>query len=164
HKGYIDVESKVGRGSSFTLYLPLAGETEVPVQTEVMIHGQIRGGTETILIVEDEEMLILMIKILLEDEGYTVLEAHDGEEAVNIFREKKDAINLIVTDMGLPKLSGYDEFLMLKKIQPDVKVIFASGFFDPNVKAELDKQGAKAYIQKPYDRTELLRVIRASLD
>ncbi|MFA5834393.1 MAG: PAS domain S-box protein [Bacteroidota bacterium] len=164
HKGYIDVDSKIGHGTTFTLYLPLAEDEQLSLPSEDSSSIQIRGGTETILVVEDEEMLISMVKILLESEGYTVMEAHNGEEAVNIFREHKDTIDLVLTDMGLPKLSGFDEFMAMKNIKPGVKIVFASGFFDPAVKTELDKNGAKAFIQKPYDRIEVLKALRQLLD
>ena len=165
HKGHIEVESEIGHGTTFTLYLPLAAEEELPATVAERTPPQtVRGGTETILVVEDEEMLIAMIRIHLEAEGYTVIEAHNGEEAVNIFREKKDSIDLVLTDMGLPKLSGHDVFTALQKLKPEVKVVFASGFFDPEIKSELMKRGAEAFIQKPYDRAEMLHTLRELLD
>ncbi|MFA6470276.1 MAG: PAS domain S-box protein [Bacteroidota bacterium] len=165
HKGYIDVESELGFGTKFTLYLPLADEEELRLVVEDSpVQKTVVGGSEKILVVEDEEMLISMLRILLEAEGYTVIEAHDGEEAVNIFHEKKDEIDVVLTDMGLPKLSGHDVFVALQNLKPDVKVIFASGFFEPNIKVDLMKRGAHAFIQKPYDRAEMLRVLRELLD
>jgi CheY-like chemotaxis protein len=164
HNGYIDVQSEVGKGSTFTLYLPLIENDEENVSDGKKTEGELRGGTETILFVEDEESLISMIKIILETNGYTVLEARNGEEGVNIYENNMEKIHMVLTDMGLPKLTGFEEFKKIKKLNPDVKVVFASGYFDPNLKSELFKDGVKAFIQKPYDANEILRTIREVLD
>jgi PAS domain S-box-containing protein len=164
HNGYIDVQSEVGKGSTFTLYLPLIENVEKIILKDEKTKGELRGGTETILVVEDEESLISMIKIVLETNGYTVLEARNGEEGVHIYENNMEKIHMVLTDMGLPKLTGFEEFKKIKKLDPDVKVVFASGYFDPNLKSELFKDGVKAFIQKPYDANEILRTIREVLD
>jgi two-component system, cell cycle sensor histidine kinase and response regulator CckA len=122
------------------------------------------GGTETILVVEDEELLIEMVRLMLESKGYTVYCARDGLKAIDIYRQHKGEISLILTDMGLPELTGVDEFKRLKEIDPSVKVVFASGFFAPDIKSELLKAGAKGFIQKPYQVNDILQIVREVLD
>lgn len=122
------------------------------------------GGTETILLVEDELSLQDMVKEILISRGYTVYTASDGEKAVEIFTEHSTTIRCVVTDMGLPKLTGVDEFKAIKKIDPSMKVIFASGYYDPNVKSELLKQGANGFLEKPYQVIDVLRLLRDVLD
>ena len=100
----------------------------------------------------------------MESEGYTVYSAMDGEEAVKIFIQHKNEIALVLTDVGLPKMNGIDEFRKLKKIDPSVKVLLASGFFEPDSKLELRRAVAKGFIQKPYIPQVVLQKIRRVLN
>ena len=164
HRGFVDVDSKVGTGTTFYLYFPLS-QTDVELdKSDQASESEIKGGTETVLVVEDEEMLLGLIKEILESNGYTVLTASDGLEGVNVYSAHKDKISLILTDMGLPKLSGYDMFGKLKQINPKVNVIFASGFLEPNTISEMYKAGAKEFIQKPYEPVDILKKIRDVID
>jgi two-component system, cell cycle sensor histidine kinase and response regulator CckA len=119
---------------------------------------------ETLLVVEDELMLLDLLKSLFEDEGYTVIAAKDGEEAVKIFRAQGNAIALVMTDMGLPKLGGWEVFQKLREMNPGVKVILASGFVDAAVKEDLMNRGAADVFQKPYVPQMILDRIREILD
>jgi CheY-like chemotaxis protein len=105
-----------------------------------------------------------MIQIVLESNGYKVYTAQDGEEAVKIYQEHTHEIDLVISDMGLPKLTGLSEFERLKEINPDVKIIFASGFFEPEMRTTLEKAGAKDFLQKPYVIDDILLKIRHALD
>lgn len=118
------------------------------------------GGQETILLVEDEEMLLQLMKTLLEAKGYKVLTAEDGLEAIDVFSRHKDEVALVISDMGLPKLGGWEAFQKMKEIRSDVNVILASGYFDFNLKAEMIKAGAIDFVQKPYDPDEISEKIR----
>jgi CheY-like chemotaxis protein len=104
--------------------------------------------------VEDEKLLIEMIHFLLVSKGYKVLIAHDGAEAIAVYKKHKEEIALVLTDLDLPLMTGIEEFMKLKEIDPGVKVIFISGFFDPDVKSELLKAGAD----------DILRSFRQVLD
>ncbi len=102
--------------------------------------------------------------MMLEEDGIKVIAAGDGVEAVEIFEQRKDEIGLVLSDMGLPRLGGWDAFLKMKEINPEIRVILASGYFSPQVKSELLKSGAKAFIQKPYNPPEILAMIHRLLD
>ncbi len=164
HHGFINLKSELDHGTTFWLYFPVQTVNKQTADDQQPFESFEIGGTETILLVEDEEMLIQMVSFLLESKGYNVLCAHDGLEAVSVYQSHKNEIALVVTDMGLPVLTGIDEFKKIKEINPHVKVIFASGYFEPDVKSELLKDGANGFIQKPYEPDYVLRLIRQVLD
>ncbi|MBI1808046.1 MAG: response regulator [Ignavibacteria bacterium] len=164
HHGFIDVESEQGRGTTFRLYFG------VPVK-EVKSHRLTRheteenlSGDETILLVEDEEMLLEAVRDLLKEQGYSVLTAYDGEEAIELYEREWKNVSLVVSDMGLPKRGGWDVYLKMKEINPHVRAIFASGNIDPEKKVEMAKQGVGNFVQKPYLINDVLRQIRKVLD
>jgi PAS domain S-box-containing protein len=164
HRGYIDVETEPGRGTTFTIYLPVFQSYGESTMDKNTLAEKTVSGSETILIVEDETLLRDMLIPLIESYGYTVYIAHDGQEALEVFMNHRSEIAVVFTDMGLPKMSGTEEFTKLKEIDPHVKVIFSSGFLSQDDKSELFKKGAKGFIQKPYKPDEVLSVIREVLD
>jgi DNA-binding NtrC family response regulator len=133
--------------------------TVQPIHESIVV-----SGTETILLVEDEELLIESVCQLLKSKGYKVHTAMDGIEAIKLYDQHKKEIDLVITDMGLPGITGKDEFKILQEMNPGVKVVLASGFFEPEMKLELLKAGAKGFIQKPYIPDDILRIIREVLD
>ena len=164
HQGFVDVESTIGSGTTFTLYFPAGTSYVLPEDIAPLIEPISLKGTESILLVEDEEGLLTLMQMALERNGYTVFPAKDGIEAIETFEKHRKQIALVLTDMGLPKLDGSEMFTMLKMRDPDVKVILASGYLEPNYKRELLKAGAKDFVQKPYETEEVLKKIRAILD
>jgi two-component system cell cycle sensor histidine kinase/response regulator CckA len=162
HHGYIDVVSAQEKGTTFHVYL--VAYTEASMALPVEKEQPVTGGTETILVVEDEPALRELVTELLESGGYTVLQAQDGLEGLEKFTRNKDAIDIVITDMGLPRLSGQDMFARLRELSPNASVILASGYLDPDLKARLFSEGAKGFIQKPYQPHQVLRAIRAVLD
>ncbi|MGB2867713.1 MAG: response regulator [Bacteroidota bacterium] len=120
----------------------------------------VTGGGETILLVEDEEVLLDLLQVLLESEGYHTMTAANGEDAVEIYRKEKEKIAIVLSDMGLPKLGGWEVLRVLRDINPAVKVILASGYLDQSLKAEMIKAGAKDFVQKPYIPDQILKRIR----
>jgi DNA-binding NtrC family response regulator len=110
--------------------------------------------------VEDEESLRDLLKLVLEGNGIKVLQAVDGVEAVEIFTAHQDEIGVVLSDIGLPRLGGWDAFLKMKEIKPDLKGVLASGFFNPDVRTEIIKSGAMDFIQKPYNSAQIIKMIR----
>jgi CheY-like chemotaxis protein len=164
HNGFIDVQSARGEGTSFAVYLP------IPVHTGEEMHASgkkledLPGGTETILIIEDEAALMKLAKNILVSKGYTVLTAEDGMQGVELYRSHKKEIAVVLSDIGLPVFGGHDVFRKIRAINPEAKIIFASGFFDPETKSEMYKAGLKNFIQKPYMQNEVLQKIREAID
>lgn len=164
HLGFIDVKSAVGVGTTFELYFPVQMETVISDEAQQASVNEIKGGNETLLLVEDEEMLLEIVQQLVESKGYKTIVARDGEEAIERYKQHQNEIALVLTDVGLPKIGGFEEFLALKEINPEVKVIFASGYYDPHLRNEMQKHNAKDFIQKPYNPDEILKKIRDALD
>ena len=164
HEGYINVYSESGHGTTFNIYLPVV-ETRVAEEDkkepEVL---PLRGGTETVLVAEDDPSLRKLSTTVLRAYGYNVIEAVDGEEAVNKFIENKDRIHLAVLDGIMPKKNGkevYDEIILLK---PDTKVIFMSGYSEDIFNAKSIKDKGLTYMLKPVSPADLLRKVREVLD
>ncbi len=164
HRGFINCESHVGKGTAVHIYLPVPEEPATAERHVTKEESVATAGSETILLVEDEDLLLEMMETLLKTRGYGVLKAKDGIEAIELYKQHKDEISLVLTDMGLPKLTGIDEFEKLKEINPHIKLIFASGYLDPRAKDELLKAGAKGFLQKPYIIEEVLKKVREVLD
>lgn len=116
------------------------------------------------LLVEDEEALRDLVRTMLTDNGYTVLTARDGKEAMDIFVRRRNDVALVVSDMGLPMMTGFDLFHEMKSISPQVKMVIASGYLEPELKAEIFRAGVKEFIQKPYTPDVLLNSVRNVLD
>jgi len=164
HQALVEVESTENVGTSFSLYFPVALHGETPVETRPVVRTTGTKEKRTILVVEDEEMLLLLLQSILEDEGYRVMTAKDGQEAVELYQTHTGEISLILSDMGLPRLGGWEMFQEMKKINPHVKAILASGYFDPNLKIELINAGAKDFIKKPYVAAVILQRIQEVID
>ncbi len=164
HHGFIDVESEVGKGTTFRLYFPVPQESVQVADITQSAESFDIGGTETILLIEDEEVLIEIVRFMLVSKGYKVFSAQDGKDAIKIYEQHKNEIDIVLSDLGLPGIAGCDMLRKLKEISPKIPVIFASGFFEPDLKSKLYNAGVKAFIQKPYSPDEVLKKLRETLD
>jgi two-component system cell cycle sensor histidine kinase/response regulator CckA len=115
---------------------------------------------DTVLVVEDDAALRELLKTMLEANDFKVLTAIDGLDAIDVFTKNKNNIGVVLSDLGLPYLGGWDAFLRMKKMNPKLKGILASGYFDPNVKEEIIKSGAENFIQKPYNSSEIVAMLQ----
>ena len=161
HGGIITVYSEKGRGTTFNIYLP-ASEKEA-IKQEKLAEGVLKGG-ETILFVDDEEMIIKTGKELLETLGYKVLIAKSGKEVIEIYRAKNEQIDMVILDTVMPDIGGGEIYDMLKKINPDIKVLLSSGYSMNDEIKEILERGCDGFIQKPFTLKELSRKIRKILD
>jgi PAS domain S-box-containing protein len=162
HKGYITVYSEKGIGTTFNIYLALLEEN--PRKESVRKPAKPLGGTETILIAEDEDSVRKMLARFLTDFGYTVLQAEDGEVALTIFKQAKDEIHLLLLDVLMPKKGGKEVSIAVKEQRPDMKIIFNSGYpLDMLQEKDLLHEGVDYYL-KPISPNELLNKIRDVLD
>ena len=164
HQGYIHARSEVGKGTTFTVFFPSSKADIVGPESQHATPTIQLRGSETILVVEDEESILNLMTTVLVRAGYTVIAARDGVEAIDQYEKYRKEVALVLTDMGLPKLDGTEVFTMLKLRDPKVKVVLASGYLEPQYRSELLKTGAKDFVQKPYDPNEVLKKIRAILD
>ncbi len=161
--GIIEVESEYGSGTSFKIFLPARKSADVASDTFQAQPPDSLDGKETVLVVEDEAGLRDLLYDILAGRGYKVLTAEDGQRALATFLDNK-GIDLVVSDIGLPKVGGLDLFQAVKKINPDVKVILVSGFVDEAEKQNMIRKGVNKFIQKPYHPVEVLSRIREVLN
>jgi len=161
--GNIWVYSEVGRGSTFKIYLPRVEEAlEEGVREEVI--GEVPRGSETILVVEDEEVVRKLAVRLLKKQGYKVLEAPDGGQAFILCEKYQDPIHLILTDVVMPGMSGRELVERLQRIHPEVRVLYMSGYTDNVILHHGILEEGVAFIQKPFTLETLARKVREVLD
>lgn len=163
HNGYIHVYSELEKGTTFKIFLPLTEEKQANGQ-EVTAATQIKGGTETILVAEDDAALRKLTSTVLEAFGYTVINAEDGADAIAKYSENRNNIQLVILDMIMPKKSGKEVYEEIRKLSPVIKGIFACGYTMDiaEIKELLDK--GMDFMLKPVSQKDLLKKIREVLD
>ena len=161
HGGIIHVDSKKGEGTKFTIYLPAT--TEKVKKEEIELPEEILTGTETILLVDDEEVVIEVVEEMLEDMGYTVLSAKSGKEALEVFKKNIDRVDLIILDMIMPDMKGGDVYDRIKRLDPDIKVLLSSGYSIDGQATKILERGCNGFLQKPFSMELLSKKIREIL-
>jgi PAS domain S-box-containing protein len=163
HRGFVEVFSKYGEGATFKIYLP-AAEKAVITSQDTTTHKEKRSGSETILAVDDENIIIRTITESLGSLGYHVISASDGCEAVKLFVENKSKIDLIILDLMMPAMNGYEAFKEIKAMDPCSKIILCTGYVADDSVQEMLNNGVKGLLKKPYRIEDLSRAVRLVLD
>jgi PAS domain S-box-containing protein len=161
HEGFINVYSEVGKGTVFKFYLPISDST--PGETLETVMSDLQGGSESILIAEDDAAILRMIQELLIEYGYTVYVASDGDEAVRIFQEKEDSIDLVLTDVIMPRQNGRQVCDKIHSRKPHIPVIFMSGYPADIMTSQQVVHENTNYLSKPLNPATLLKKIREIL-
>jgi PAS domain S-box-containing protein len=163
HRGFVEVFSKHGEGATFKIYLP-AAENCANVSRDTATHREKRSGSETILAVDDENIIIRTITESLGSLGYHVISASDGCEAVKLFVENRSKIDLIILDLMMPSMNGYEAFKEIKAMDPCSKIILCTGYVADDSVQEMLNNGVKGLLKKPYRIEDLSRAVRLVLD
>ena len=161
HNGIINAYSEKGHGTTFKIYLPASKKQVIEEKSRPEVA---QGGTEMILLVDDEEMVADIGKDMLEKLGYTILVAFSGAEAINLFNANRDEVKLVILDMIMPDMSGGETFNRLKAIKPDAKILLSSGYSLNGRATKIMKRGCNGFIQKPFNLRQISRKIREILD
>jgi PAS domain S-box-containing protein len=161
HGGYIDVDSKKGHGTTLSIYLPASGKK---VQRVAGTSEEIAKGTGTVLFVDDEEVVLEVGQELLQAMGYRVLIAKDGKEAIKVYRNNQDDINLVVLDMVMPNMGGGEAYDRIKEINPNAKVLLSSGYSIDGEASEILERGCDGFLQKPFTMKQLSGKMRGILE
>jgi PAS domain S-box-containing protein len=160
HGGIINVYSEKGHGATFTIYLPAS---EKIIENEKKFAKELMKGKETILLVDDEEVILNVNRMVLERLGYKVIVAQSGAEAIEVFSAQKDGIDLVILDMIMPGIEGGKVFDILKGIDAEVRIILSSGYGINEEVTRMMERGCRAFIQKPFDIGDFSRKIREVL-
>ena len=158
HNGWIEVESKPGRGATVSIFLPENLDGKRLIDIDERNHEL--GGTETILVIDDEPEIRDILASMLSRNGYTVLLGVDGNNGLEVFRGEHDRIALVLLDLFMPKLSGHEVLERMVEIAPDIKVIVSTGLLDPAMR----KLDVNEILSKPYREEQVLRAVRRTLD
>jgi two-component system, cell cycle sensor histidine kinase and response regulator CckA len=161
HAGIITVDSELGRGTTFNIYLPLSDKEAC---REHPIVGRLVKGSETVLLVDDEEMILEVGQAMLKELGYRVVVAGGGEQALDVIKRRGDEIDLVILDLIMPDMNGGKAFNGIKEIRPPMPVMLSSGYSINGQAEEIMKRGCNGFIQKPFNISELSQKIRKILD
>jgi signal transduction histidine kinase/CheY-like chemotaxis protein len=161
HRGIINVYSEEDKGSTFNIYLPASDKA---VAEEPKISETVLNGSGTILLVDDEDMILDIGAEMLEKMGYTALTARSGKKAIDVYKKNRERISLVVLDMIIPGMNGGETYDRLRKINPDIKVLLSSGYSIDGEATQILNRGCNGFIQKPFSIKQLSQKISEVLD
>jgi len=163
HRGYLHIYSEVGQGTTAKVYFPALRDQGVS-EVEAAADAALPGGTEAILLVEDDQTMRVAAQQLLSKVGYRVFTAVDGEQGLDAFRAHRADLQLVITDVVMPKLSGFDMYDVIRGESRGLSVLFMSGFPAPNFRKTVGQDPAVAFVTKPWTASELLAQVRLMID
>jgi two-component system, cell cycle sensor histidine kinase and response regulator CckA len=168
HRGWIEVDSSPDRGTRFDVYLPATfvpclPSAEVDRFAELETLCPVPPQSGTILVADDEPLILNLARTILEEHGYRVLVAADGQEGVDVYRREKGRIDLVILDLSMPRLNGRDACRQLTQIDPNIRVLLSSGYAEDTAGATRDP-GVRGFVPKPYRPAELTAAVRAALN
>jgi len=164
HHGYVDVKSETGKGTAISLFFP-APKPDAANPPPVAHHSDpALSGSETILVVEDEEDVSFFLETMLKSHGYHVLCAADFDHALSLFKEHQSEIRLVFSDIGLPKVDGIALCEKLRMLKPGLALVLASGYPTKEFRERINALGPQAFLSKPYNTSDILQTVRKTLD
>ena len=163
HHGFLNVYSEPGAGTVIRIWLPLIEKGEAPSAAPA-VPLEVRGGTETILVAEDEASVRTLLSTILSDAGYDVILAEDGQDAIEKFTADPTRVSLVLMDMIMPRKSGREAFEEIRKLRPEVRVLFSSGYSPEFLESRGGTGKDLELLMKPVQPLDLLRKVREILD
>jgi len=164
HHGYVDVKSEIGNGTAVSLYFPVPNQVSLNSPTSTISTDPALRGSETILVVEDEMDVSFFLETILQSHGYQVICAADYEGAVDAFKKHQDKIQLVFSDIGLPKVDGISLCEKLRSMKSKIPLILASGYPTKEFKSRINDLGPQAFLSKPYNTMDILQTVRKVLN
>jgi CheY-like chemotaxis protein len=163
HSGWMEAESQVGKGARFSIFLPRSTDSAVTPKLIPVADTKATEGKEHILVVDDEELVRMVTKAVLAYRGYQITEAKDGEDAVEKYTGSPAAFDLVLMDLHMPRLNGYDALLRIREINPNAKaIVLSGGVHEPD--EGIGQMEKVAFLHKPFENQELVRLVRELLD
>ena len=162
HRGFIEVESEEGEGTAFLIYLPASQNEVLPAVREEI--EEVKGGGETILVAEDEGEVLRLVVSMLEGQGYDVLTAVNGEEALEVYDRNPGQVDMAILDVVMPKMGGRDVFLALRSRNPDLPVLFSTGYTADTIDDDFINTNRAKLIHKPFRPKSLFKMVRETLE